>query len=386
MKRFFSGEILITGFAVFAMFFGAGNSVFPLEIGRTAGISNFYAISGFLLTAVGMPFIGLASMILFKGDYREFFYRIGKVPGFAALVLIICIIGPFNAMPRCITLSHAAVKAYVPGLSLLLFSILSAAIIFIFSVKENKILDILGYVLSPVLLISLGIIIVKSLFFGSSAVVNYTSSKDLFVGGLMKGYLTMDLLAAVFFSFIVLKILVENLKVDSSKDYKKLAKMTFKVACVAAGLLGITYLGLSYAASFRGLALEGIAQEELLVAIARNLMGDALGIVASVAVALACLTTALTLAAVFTDFIRIELFENRISYITSLLLTLSIMIFYANYGFSRIVGMAAPILNVIYPAVIVLAVVNIAYKLFGFKYVKIPFYFTIALSLIIYLK
>ena len=208
MKRFFSGEILITGFAVFAMFFGAGNSVFPLEIGRTAGISNFYAISGFLLTAVGMPFIGLASMILFKGDYREFFYRIGKVPGFAAVVLIICIIGPFNAMPRCITLSHAAVKAYVPGLSLLLFSILSAAIIFIFSVKENKILDILGYVLSPVLLISLGIIIVKSLFFGSSAVVNYTSSKDLFVGGLMKGYLTMDLLAAVFFSFIVFKILV----------------------------------------------------------------------------------------------------------------------------------------------------------------------------------
>ena len=92
--------ILSTGFAMFSMFFGAGNVVFPLDLGRTAGHMNFYAIAGLLITAVGVPFTGLLTMFLFEGNYTKFFERIGKVPGFVLAAFIMALIGPFYAMPR----------------------------------------------------------------------------------------------------------------------------------------------------------------------------------------------------------------------------------------------------------------------------------------------
>jgi len=88
-----------TGFAMFSMFFGAGNVVFPLELGLGAQSQNIWAIAGLLITAVGVPFIGLISMTLFNGNYHHFFERIGKVPGFIVAALIMGLIGPFGALP-----------------------------------------------------------------------------------------------------------------------------------------------------------------------------------------------------------------------------------------------------------------------------------------------
>ncbi len=381
MKRFFNKEILITGFAVFAMFFGAGNSVFPLEIGRDTGIYNIYAIAGLLLTAVIMPFIGLISMIFFDGDYKAFFYRIGKIPGFIVIVTVLFIIGPFSAMPRCITLSHAALKLYFPGLSLFVFSLISALLIFVLTVRESKLLDILGYYLSPILIVSLAVVIIKTLLSGSTAGLGRLDITNLFAYGFIEGYKTMDLFAAIFFASVVLGILRKTLVIKTSKDTHSLELKTFRVSCVAAVLLGAAYIGMSYAAAFQGNVLLGVPAEELLVTIAYNVMGSAFGVFASAIVALACLTTAITLAVLFAEFMRSELFNNKINYLTSLVITLIVTTYYANLGFGKIVEYAGPFLEIAYPSIIVLALVNIAYKAFNFKYVMIPVYLTFVLSL-----
>src|SRR5689334_1839885 len=90
---------LLAGLAMFKMFFGAGNIVFSLAIGQFAKDMNIWALLGFLITAVVIPFIGVIAISLFKGDYRSFFERVGKVPGFFITLFILGMIGPFGAIP-----------------------------------------------------------------------------------------------------------------------------------------------------------------------------------------------------------------------------------------------------------------------------------------------
>src|SRR5688572_6620310 len=122
MQNSARSNTIATGLAMFSMFFGAGNVVFPLAIGQYAQDKNIFAIIGLLITAVGVPFLGLISMTLFDGDYRRFFARMGKIPGFLSALVIMGLIGPFGALPRCIALSYSTVSTYIPGVSLSLFS------------------------------------------------------------------------------------------------------------------------------------------------------------------------------------------------------------------------------------------------------------------------
>ena len=89
MKSIFKSEALSIGLAMFSMFFGAGNIIYPLAVGQYAGDQNFYAMLGLIITAAIMPIAGVIAMILFEGDYRAFFGRLGKVPGFLLALIII---------------------------------------------------------------------------------------------------------------------------------------------------------------------------------------------------------------------------------------------------------------------------------------------------------
>lgn len=73
MKARTLSNTIATGFAIFSMFFGAGNVVFPLALGQFAKDKHPYAAFGLVLTAVIVPFIGLIAMALFNGNYKHFF-------------------------------------------------------------------------------------------------------------------------------------------------------------------------------------------------------------------------------------------------------------------------------------------------------------------------
>ncbi len=381
MKKIFQSDAVVTGLAMFSMFFGAGNIVFPLELGREAGTNNIFAITGLLITAVGMPFLGLIGMILFDGNYDRFLGRMGKIPGFLLTLLTVSLIGPLAGIPRCITLSFDNIAPYLPGgVTLLAFSLLAAAVIFLFSIKESSILDVLGYVLSPLLLGSLALIMIFGLIFAPSAAISTVGGGELFLKGLSKGYDTMDLLAAIFFSSVVLTILRGKMHPDKRSDYRHIASLAFKASIIGAGLLGIVYLGMSFVSARYGMVFGSVVPQQLLGAIGSQVLGRFAGLVVSVAVALACLTTAITLTAVTADFIKKDLSAGMLGYRVSLLVTLCLTVIVASLEFKRIVAFIHPVLELCYPAIIVLCALNIAYKLWGVQTVKGPVWATIAIT------
>jgi len=176
-----------------------------------------------------------------------------------------------------------------------------------------------------------------------------------------------------------------QIKEDTPAGRKKFFTITLMASGLAAFLIGIIYTGFSFVTSYYSASLINVGKDTIISVIASNILGSIGGIIASVAVSLACLTTAITLAAVFSEFIQNEVFKKKLSYRSCLLITLILTWALSNLGFMGILKISFPILLVCYPVLIVLTLLNIANKLFGFKPVKIPVLITFIISLILYL-
>jgi LIVCS family branched-chain amino acid:cation transporter len=382
IKKLFRHEPLAIGLAMFSMFFGAGNVIFPLAVGQYAGDKNFFAMSGLIITAAIMPIAGVIAMILFDGNYRQFFGRLGKTPGFILALITISLLGPLGSTPRCIALSYTTLKTSFPGLSSVLFSAISCGIIFLFTVRKNQILNLLGWVLTPLLLTSLITIIVIGLTSTHEMQISDQSNANMFMHGLKEGYNTMDLLAAFFFSSTILNILrMPKREESTSRNYINIA---LQASVVGAFLLTAIYVGFSYLAAFHGNELLINGKDELLGAIAMKIAGANAGILVCITIALACLTTAIALISAFTDFIQKEVFKDKVSYEMTLVGSLLLTFFVSTFEFTGISAFLGPILQITYPGLIVLTFLNIAYRLKDFKPIKVPVFCAFALSAFFY--
>lgn len=381
MIRLLQSRTVMTGFAIFAMFFGAGNVVYPLTLGQYAKDSSWIGVLGFLLTDVGVLILGLISMGLFGGNYRQFFGRIGKVPGAWMAAFIMILIGPLGAMPRTIALAYSTTHLFLPSLSLPIFSALSCVLLYVLTYRKSSIVDIIGKILTPILLLSLFIIIVKGIWLGPELGMQTDSSWTVFFRGLSEGYQTMDLLGAFFFSSVIIASLKEAAAEEGVTNQKGLIRLTVKSSAIGGVLLALVYIGFTYVGAFWSDALAQTRQDYYLGSLAILLLGNYGGIVACIAVAFACLTTAMALAAVSSEFLHHSVFKNRISYAYSLVITLVINYFVSTLEFTGIMEFLAPILEVCYPALILLSLLNISYKLWGVQSVKLPTLIVFCISL-----
>lgn len=376
-----SSNTFATGLAIFSMFFGAGNVVFPLAIGQWAQNHNIFAILGLLITGVGVPLLGLVAMTLFNGNYAHFFERIGKVPGFLVTVVILGLIGPFGAIPRCIALSYSTINFYFSNTHLTLFSFVSCVVIYLFTFRKNSILNVLGYVLTPFLLFCLGVIIVKGIGGSSPAPIADHNATQVFFQGLYAGYQTMDLIGAFFFSSVVLSCLENDVNPNDNKTYGRLIYLTLKAGAIASLLLGIIYIGFSYIAAFNSTLLEGVPHDELIGVVAQHVLGSYGGIIASLAVVLASLTTAIALSSVFAEFLHNDITRGKWGYQVSLIVTLILSFGISTLKFNGIAAVLTPVLQICYPALITLSVLNLLHKLHHFQPVKIPVLVVFLLSI-----
>lgn len=376
MKILKSGSLSV-GLAMFSMFFGAGNITFPLLIGKAAEGSLIWALLGLILTAVVIPFSGLFSIVLFDGDYETFFKRMGKWPGFIVILLLLAMIGPFGGIPRCITLTYSTLHVYFSNLNLLTFSIISAIVIFLFSWKRSRILDLIGLVLSPLLVLFLLAIIIKGIFFSEADPVRSTQIAHPFFYGLKEGYNTLDLMAAFFFSSLIYKKLQ-----DSQGENKGAFLPIFKASLIGAFLLSMIYIGFSYVAAFHTLSLDGAEPDQLLGRIGQIVLGHYAGLIVSLSIALACLTTAIALTVVSAEFLQNRLSKGKFSYEVSLGVVLLITACVSTLEFTGIVRLLAPTLQVIYPSLLVLSLFNIFHKTFDYQPVKVPVFTTLSLVLL----
>jgi LIVCS family branched-chain amino acid:cation transporter len=348
-------DFCTAGLAIFAMFFGAGNIIFPLALGQNALDQTPWALSGLLLTAVAMPFAGLLAMFRYGGHIRLFFGRFGKIPGLLIASLTIALLGPFGAAPRCIALAYSTMSTSLPGLPLILFGAIACVLILVFAYRENRLLKLLGYVLSPFKVTLLVLIIVKGLMEAPEIVLVSANTSKIFHfrHGLTEGYNTMDLLAAFFFAPLILSSLGRP-----EKD-KNFNRFVLKASAVGAFLLAIIYVGFCYLAYLYAPALEGIPNDRLLGAIAIKILGQHAGLIVSLTVTIACLTTAIALIAAFTSFMQKEVLREKVSYVPLLIVSLLMTFAMTTLEFQGIAHFLNPVLEIFYPALILLTFYNL---------------------------
>ncbi len=364
--------VLSTGLAMFSMFFGSGNLVFPLVVGQMSEAHYGIAALGLIFTGVIVPILGMLAMLLFQGSQYDFFVRLGKPATFWFPLLALSIMGPFGVLARCITVAHGSFRLIFENTPLWGFSALACVCIFLLTLKKNRIISLLGSILTPFLLLSLAAIVCLSVSSGESSmsVATEGSAWISFKTGVFQGYQTMDLLAAFFFSAFVINHL-KGQKI-AQENPKQALFIFLQSSLISAGLLALIYFSLVLMGATYAKDLATVPPQEMLGFIAQKTLGPLAAPVVCATVALACLTTAIVLASLFAEFLRTEVLKNRIPIAGSLAITLGIAFFVSILGFSGVAKIIGPILEVCYPALILLTVLSIFQKLWGWKSVRLP--------------
>lgn len=355
---------------MFSMFFGSGNLVFPIVVGQlSAGHFNLASL-GIFITGVIVPFLGILGMLLFNGNSNDFFSRLGKPAIFWFSLFALSLMGPFGVLARCITVAHGAYRLIQPEMPLWIFSALFCAVIFFLTIRKNKIVPVLGTILTPLLLASLAAIAIFGLASNDLPAASPGSGWESFKEGIFQGYQTMDLLAAFFFSSFVIKHLQDHKAMQTNPSSS--LPIFFRSSLIGAGLLAAIYFALVVLGAMYAPQLDSVPPQEMLGFIAQQSLGPWSAPVVCAAVILACLTTAVVLASLFADFLRKEVSKERIGPASALIATLTIAFFISTLEFSGIAKFIGPILEIIYPALIVLTLFNIFYKIWGWKAIRMP--------------
>ncbi len=382
MKRSSLSTTWLAGIAIFSMFFGAGNVIFPLKIGIYSGDQIHFAMAGLLVTAIGGPLLGLVTATLFQGNCLKFFCRPGKVIGLVFITISLFLLGPFAVIPRCFVVAHASFTALFGSISILTFSIILGAITLFACLRESLLLPILGKFCSPLLLLSLICIIAVGIATGDPLTANKLSALDAFTSGLHEGFDTMDLIAALFFSSSIWTLLLIRL---GKNNEEKVSHAAISAGMIAGVLLGVVYIGLGLATAFHASELSHSPPEQLMSHLAMLTLGPIWGNIANIAIALACFTTIISLTQTISHLCCLEFFPKRIAYPQCLFLMTCITVVFSNLGFSNISSLIHPVIAVCYPAIIALTICNLLYKKYGYRPVKIAVYGTLILSILSHL-
>lgn len=350
-------DVVVSGFALFAIFFGAGNLIFPPMLGNMTGTNWFQAMLGFLSTDPLLPILAVIATAFVGGRAQDLGKRIS--PLFARVLAAVCIllIAPVLSVPRtAATTFEIAIKPYLPEanvpIAMVLTSVIFFAITYYFSINEGRVIDVIGQILTPGLLIAMVTLIIKVIVspIGSISDTGLQNSYHL---GFVEGYQTMDALGGALLCGIVLTDLINK----GYTERKVQRAMLIKVGILAGVLLAFVYGGLTYlgATTSSAPAYDRVA---LLLNSVQVLFGQTGGILLGIIVALACLTTAVGLTSTCGNFFETAS-NKKISYRLVVILTVVFSTLMSLLSVSGIVALAIPILSTIYPMVAVLILLTL---------------------------
>lgn len=384
-KKISFSTYAIIGTMLFGMFFGAGNLIFPIQMGQLAGTNFWPALTGFLTTAIGLPFLGILAFSLSgSSGLRDLAGRVHPLFGVIFSVALYLTIGPFFAIPRTATVPFVVgFEPYINpahnNLYLGIFSFVFFAVVYYFSLNPAKIIDYIGKYLTPAFLLFLfiliGISIVKPMGQFQNPSGNYSTLA--FITGFKEGYNTMDALASLAFSIVI----IQSIKAQGITNSKEIAKATLKSGIFAMALMMfiyglITYMGASSVETI-GLFKNG---GEIFAAVARHYFGSFGNILLAIIIILACLKTSIGLITSCSEFFN-QVFP-KISYKLFVLILCVFSFIIANFGLNNIIQFAIPVLMLLYPLAIVLIILSLFSPLFKNKqsvYV-IAMFFTFCVS------
>ena len=348
-------DSIVVGFALFAMFFGAGNVVFPPYIGMHAGEQWANGFLFYFIADIGLALVAMFA-ILHAGGADNITGRIGHVASKVLMCAVILCIGPMVAIPRtAATTLEMSVTPFFSGISPVVFSIIFFAVILLLSIKQSAVIDIVGKILTPALLIGLLILIVKGFVSPIGDIVDTgVSASEVTVNGIKSGYQTMDVLAAMAFGIIILSSADEKGYTDS----KSAAKMIGIAAALSGVLLLIVYFGLTcLGATVSTVFPTDISRANLVIGIVELLLGKAGLIIFAIVIALACITTAVALVSSAASFFA-KLANDKISYSVFVVVICVSSAVISNLGLDMIIAIATPVLDIVYPPMLVLILLS----------------------------
>ncbi|WHY69125.1 branched-chain amino acid transport system II carrier protein [Neobacillus sp. SuZ13] len=359
--NFSAKQIVFISFMLFSMFFGAGNLIFPPFLGQSAGDHLWTALAGFIISAVGLPILGVVAVAK-AGSFNELNQRVHPFFAFIFPFLIYIAIGPGLAIPRAGSLAFEMGLApflsenlVESPMSLLVYSIVFFGLVAWLCMYPSKLIDLFGKLLTPILLVLIAIIFVKSLI---DPIGSFETPKDNYISnpvfqGFLDGYLTMDALAALAFGIVI----ANTLKAQGVVDDKKRSIYMMYAGLGAGLLLTVIYLILGYlgAASASLGKTENGAQ--ILANVMTHLFGQSGTFILGLVFTIACFCVSIGLVTSCSQFFANAIPKINYKIWVMILAVLSTAI--ANLGLTQILKISVPILGMIYPIAIVIILLGL---------------------------
>ena len=360
---------LAIGMMLFALFFGAGNLIFPAALGQQAGSNVGWALLGFVLTGVGLPLLGVAAMGYSScKDVEELASRVHPIYGLLYTISLYLSIGPMFATPRTGTVAYEiAIKPFTEGLSMNMEPIFLALFFGVslwLSISPHKLVNRIGNILTPALLLVILLLIVKSFItpLGGYAVPQptYGDASKAVLQGFLDGYNTMDALASVVFAILV----IDFVRLSGATSRAVVTKTVMEVGAIAVALLGIVYV---FIANIGATSVERFGLFEtgapVLSVSANYLFGDFGQIILAIIVLLACLSTSIGLiTSCGTYFHKLT---PKISYKLYVVIFSVAAFGLSMFGLKTIISAAIPVLMLLYPLTIVIILLALVNNMFG---------------------
>jgi LIVCS family branched-chain amino acid:cation transporter len=355
-------ELLVTSFALFSLFFGAGNLLLPPLLGYNAGENWLWVTIGFMITAVVIPIIGILAHAKLQGTMYDFGKKVS--PWFSYIYcIIVYIISVAIPSPRTASATHEIAIHPAFGTDPLLTSAIYFALVLVFVLNRSKILNLIGKFLTPFIVIIL--LAVIGIGLSSSSFSTGTSGFETpVVTGILEGYQTFDAIGAVVVgAVIIISLNFKNMKVSQFESKRKLIRQSGFIA--GTGLF-VIYAGLIAVGAYYGSQIEvnselstDMQRANLLRGISISALGNFGNTVLSILISLACFTTAVGIVAGTADYFRGLFNKSQNAYVITAIIACIAGIGVGQMNFHDIIVIAYPVLLFIYPITIMLILLNV---------------------------
>lgn len=364
-------KILVAG-TLFGMFFGAGNLIFPVHLGQMAGQNALLAIIGFIITAVGIPILGVAAIGVTHSDgLQTLSGKVGKGYGIFFTCLLYLTIGPLFAIPRCATVSFTTGITPLLGadsperLYLLLFSAVFFAFVLFFSLRPGKITVWIGKIINPLFLFFFAVLMLAALLAPGAAVSAVEPVEayrsDAFFPALIEGYGTMDAIAGLAFGIVVIDV-IRRMGVDNDDT---IAEDVLSSGLLTGALMALIYVvSIVVGAQSRGLFELSENGGIALTQIAGHYLGGVGLFILAFTITFACLKTSIGLVTACAETFS-KMTNGKISYRSWAILFTVFSFAVSNIGLSAIIEYSIPMLMLIYPPAIALILLAFLGKFFA---------------------
>ena len=364
MNTFKNKEIWVSGFALFSLFFGAGNLILPTSLGVKSGSNWWIVLFGFAVTAVVIPILSIFAHANLQGTLYDFGKKVSPIFStfFCFLIYAIAIAIPG---PRTAAVTHEMIVQPFFDVSPLLTSTIYFGLVFIFVINRSKIIDVIGKYLTPIIVIILLIIILLAII-SSPETNSLPTIKNPFADGILEGYQTFDAIAGV----VVGAVMIVSLNFGNLHTFDEKKQVISKSGLIAGvGLLliygGLIFSGFLFSATFP----ENATRIDILTSLSLQTLGGFGRVLLSVLVALACFTTAVGVVTGTADYIKGICKNSQKVFVITAAICSIIGILVGSFQVDFIIILAVPALMFLYPITIVLILLNVLPNKFGSKIV-----------------